>query len=87
MNQQDDHKRCLEASATRGVRENIKTLLLREYQGLVIYREVEGGQRVYNFKAPRSGDDSANRWLMLLGARFAFSGLFSFFKEFRLRKI
>ncbi len=86
-NKEIDRQKCLDPSTTKGVRENIDTLLLPEYRGIVIYKDVEGGQRVYNFRTSRPGDDSPNRWLMLIGTMFAFSGLFGFLVEFRLRKI
>jgi transcriptional regulator with XRE-family HTH domain len=87
INQQVDQQKCLDPSTTKGVRENVATLLLPEYQGPVIYKDVEGGQRAYNFRRPHPAINSFNRWLMLIGTLLTFSGLFGFFVEFRLRKI
>jgi transcriptional regulator with XRE-family HTH domain len=83
----NDPQACTDPSQNINVREKIETLLLAEYQGVVIYRNVEGGQRVYSFRSTRPGNDSPNRWLMLIGTLLTFSGLFGFFVEFHLRKI
>ncbi|RYY73830.1 MAG: XRE family transcriptional regulator [Gammaproteobacteria bacterium] len=65
----------------------LDTLMTTSYQGKHIYKNVEGGFRVYEFKGDRNIHHAGNRYLMLLGTLIAFAGLFGFFVEFRLRKI
>lgn len=63
------------------------------YQLSTIYRgqeyvvNVEGGARKYSLVSEVYNEPPQNRWLMLIGTLFTFSGLFGFIVEFRLRKI
>lgn len=82
-----DPQACVDPSKNINVREKIETLLLADYQGAAIYKNVEGGQRVYFYSSLRDGRGTPNRYLMLVGAMLFFSGIFGFFVEFRLRKI
>ena len=61
--------------------------LINNYQGQNYVVDVEGGSRKYTLEAEVLTEQPENRWLMLIGTLFTFSGLFGFFVEFRLRKI
>jgi len=87
MNGKFDPQECVDLSKNINVRGKIEALLLKEYQGTAIYKNVEGGQRVYFYESSRDGNNEPNRWLMLIGSLLTFGGLFGFFVEFRLRKI
>lgn len=64
-----------------------QTQLITEYQGNIIYLNVEGGKRAFVSRGMQFTSKPANRYLMLLGTLLTFSGVFGFFVEFRLRKI
>jgi len=64
-----------------------QTQLITEYQGNIIYKNVEGGKRAFISRGIQITSKPANRYLMLFGTLLTFSGIFGFFVEFRLRKI
>ncbi|MET0356724.1 MAG: helix-turn-helix transcriptional regulator [Cellvibrio sp.] len=85
---------CIERDAERGrkrkaaeARIKTDTLLLDNYQGKNIYRDVVGGARTYQYKSPTFADTRPNSYLMLIGSLLTFAGIFGFFVEYRLRKI
>jgi len=91
FNVSDECQKKSEERATKDkvIRARIKigTLLPNSYQGKYIYKDVEGGFRIYEFKGDRIIHRTENRYLMLVGTLIAFSGFFGFFVELRLRKI
>lgn len=64
-----------------------ETLLLPDYRGNIIYRNVEGGRQAFISRGLQFTNGSANRYLILLGTLLTFCGIFGFFIEFRLRRI
>lgn len=68
-------------------RERQETLLLSDYRGNIVYRDVEGGRQAFISRGLQLSNSPINRYLILIGALFTFSGIFGFFIELRLRKI
>lgn len=64
-----------------------ETLLLPDYRGNIIYRNLEDGRQAFISRGTKFSSAPGNRYLMLLGTLLTFSGVFGFFVEFRLRKI
>lgn len=68
-------------------RANQETLLLPDYRGNIIYRDVEGGRQAFISRGAKFSDGAGNRYLILCGTLLTLSGIFGFFIELRLRKI
>lgn len=64
-----------------------ESLLLSDYRGNIIYRDVDGGRQAFIFRGPKFSDSPVNRYLILCGTLLTLGGIFGFFVEFRLRKI
>jgi transcriptional regulator with XRE-family HTH domain len=62
-------------------------LSLNEYRGMGFTAPVEGGTRNYKFHGQTENLRTENRYLMLLGTLLAFSGIFGFLLEYRLRRV
>ena len=58
-----------------------------ENRGSGFIDQVPGGTRFYKFKSSSFGASALNRYLMLAGVLLAFSSLFGFFVEWRLRSL
>ncbi len=68
-------------------RNRLDTVLTYMYQGKAIYKNVEGGLRIYNFVARNQISRRENSYLILFGSFLTFAGIFGFFVEIRLRRI
>jgi transcriptional regulator with XRE-family HTH domain len=68
-------------------RKIVHNLVLEKDEGPLIRRNVEGGYRVYFRLILREFDNPRNKFLILIGAIFGFSGLFGFVLEYRLRRL
>jgi len=82
-----DSEACKELRRNIQYRAQLKTLLLPMYQGSIIYEAADGGRRAYIHRGSQFTNPAANRMLMLVGTFLAFSGLFGFIIEFRLRSV
>lgn len=87
---EDCNKKQAERAIKRknvAARVNVDTLLLSDYQGEYIYKNVDGGFRAYKSHGQQISAAPQNGYLILLGSLLTFAGIFGFFIEFRLRKI
>lgn len=82
-----DNDNCKALRKDIRMRASQQTLLLTEYQGNIIYREVEGGKRAFMSRGTQFINSPINRYLILLGSFLTLGGIFGFFVEFRLRRI
>src|SRR5688572_20958373 len=60
---------------------------VREHRGDAFIEQVPGGSRVYKLKNPSYQVRAGNRYLMFAGILLAFTGLFGFIVEMRLRQL
>jgi transcriptional regulator with XRE-family HTH domain len=87
LNASGDNADCKALRADIRARAKQETLLLVDYQGNIIYRNVDGGRQALISRGIQISNNPINRYLILLGTLLTFSGLFGFFTEFRLRRI
>ena len=87
FNESGNNADCKALRADIRARAKQETLLLVDYQGNIIYRNVDGGRQALIYRGIQISNNPINRYLILLGTLLTFSGLFGFFTEFRLRRI
>lgn len=68
-------------------RMKVEFLVLDEDRGEAFIQEVPGGSRVFKRKNSSFRERAANRYLVLLGVLLAFTSLFGFIVEMRLRRM
>ena len=86
-NSPEDTPNCKTLRNDIRARAKQETLLLPDYRGNIIYREIDGGRQAFISRGVQFSNSPGNRYLILLGTLLSFSGIFGFFVEFRLRKI